>query len=288
MNNYFFDNIIGLLEGSDIKLFNTEIRKVCFDNEEKNVTLILNDRLKYCPTKLFKIPAISCLNVFTLFDVFLEKKYNLQPGSSFKSRYNSLKENTNQDIIEKECYRLMIFIRNGFVHNIDNIIVDDNKLKFNYKYKLKQKNSQENIFNLDISYDKLNLLYSIIILLVKGNYVINTKGHFEGIISTYYKELKDYIDNHGNFKDNNEYKLKDISLSTKLKTMLRYYVEYNVSNYKVEDNRIVICNRYNPQYDDYSSDYCINYKEKSYIIPNEVLDENNSISIEKLESWEHI
>lgn len=161
-NNDLCKNIVSLLSKSDIRFRETEIIPVEF-NEERGAKLkscyeIINN---YGPTPLSDTPVVSCLIVFALFDAYIENKYNLNPGTSFKSRYSNIPTITNRDIIAKECYRLMKTIRNGFVHNINSIIMSNNIFHFSYT------SSQGTKFNLDISSEKMELLYSIILLLVK-------------------------------------------------------------------------------------------------------------------------
>ena len=285
MDNNFYNNIISLLCRSDIRFCTTDIRKVEYNGKEANVSMICSDVLNFGPTKLSKTPAISCLTVFTLFDAYLENKYSMVPGMSFKQRYNKLPSSTNQNIIERECYRLMKTIRNGFVHNINAIVSSNNTFNFNYK------SPKGTVFNLDISSDKLELLYSIILILVRGKYEIATKGHFQNVICTYYSDLKDYIDIDGNFMDDGDrglgsvssFKLMPISPYVRLNTVVRYPV-INPS-YDISEDRVTIKSIYNPGYECYSADYCVKYNNKEYIIPQEILDGNNSVYISDLSIW---
>lgn len=91
--------------------------------------------------------------------------------------------------------------------------------------------------------------YSIILLLVKEKFEIDTKGHFENVICTYYDELKDYVDLNGNFMDDgnsgtgtaNTYKLNSISKYVKFNTAVRYPVGnpvYSISQDKIKIERI--------------------------------------------------
>ncbi|QXE19323.1 hypothetical protein [Clostridium sp. 001] len=285
MNDNFYKNIINLLNNSDIRFYTTEIRPVKFEGEIKNVTMVFSEVLNMGPTPLSKTPVISCLIVFTLFDAYLENKYSMSPGMSFKRKYNALPFVTNQDIIEKECYRLMKTIRNGFVHNIDAIVSINNLLHFNYT------SPQGTQFNLDISSDNLKLLYSIILILVKGKYEIETEGHFQNVICTYYGKLKNYVDEDGNFTDDigvggtaTSSNLIPIGFYTQLKTAVRYPVVN--PKYDISEGRINIRSIYNPGSQYYSVDYCVKCNNKKYIIPQEILDNNNSLSISDLSIWE--
>ena len=287
MDNNFYENIISLLIRSDIKFRTTEIRQVKYQQEETTVYMSYSENISLGPTPLSQTPVISCLIVFALFDAYLENKYSMNLGMSFRQKYIGLPSVTNQNIIEKECYRLMKTIRNGFVHNINSIISGNDTFHFNYG------SPQRTLFNLDISSDKLNLLYSIILLLVKGKYEIETVGHFINVICTHYSELKDYVDRNGNFTDDgdmgigsaNSFTLMPISSHLYFNTAVRYPVLN--STYEIIEDRIYISSIFYPGFEGYSADYCITNNEKEYVIPQEILDTNNSLSLSDLSIWEY-
>lgn len=286
-NNDLYKNIVSLLSRSDIRFRETEVIPVEFrEDGGSKITISCCMRMNYGPTPLNNTPVISCLIVFALFDAYIENKYNLNPGTSFKSRYNNMRTVTNRNVIEKECYRLIKTIRNGFVHNINSIVLSNSIFHFSYT------NPQGTNFNLDISSDKLELLYSIILLLVKEKFEIDTEGHFENIICTYYEELKEYIDLNGSFIDDgdvgtgtaNAFNLIPISTYVRFNTAARYPVENPI--YSILQDKIKIEKIFNPGIEAYSADYCVIYNEKKYIIPQEILDIDNSILLSDLPVWE--
>ncbi|MDE7444633.1 MAG: hypothetical protein K2N15_02830 [Lachnospiraceae bacterium] len=286
-NNDLYKNIVSLLSRSDINFRETEIRPIEFQEDGgSKISIGCYEIMNYGPTPLNNTPVISCLIVFALFDAYIENKYKLNPGTSFKSRYSNIQTITNRNIIEKECYRLMKTIRNGFVHNINSIVLSNNIFHFSYT------SPQGTKFNLDISSDKLELLYSIILLLVKGKFEIDTEGHFKNIICTYYDELKEYIDLNGNFTDDgdvgtgtaNAFSLIPISTYVKFNTVVRYPVENPI--FSILQDKIKIERIYNPGIEAYSADYCIDYNGKNYVIPQEVLGIDNSILLADLPVWE--
>lgn len=286
-NNDLYKNIVSLLSRSDINFRETEIRPIEFQEDGgSKISISCYEIMNYGPTPLNNTPVISCLIVFALFDAYIENKYKLNPGTSFKSRYSNIQTITNRNIIEKECYRLMKTIRNGFVHNINSIVLSNNIFHFSYT------SPQGTKFNLDISSDKLELLYSIILLLVKGKFEIDTEGHFNNIICTYYDELKGYIDLNGNFTDDgdvgtgtaNAFSLIPISTYVKFNTVVRYPVENPI--FSILQDKIKIERIYNPGIEAYSADYCIDYNGKNYVIPQEVLGIDNSILLADLPVWE--
>jgi len=190
ISNDFYKNIISLFNGGDTQ-FNTTLVGTVEYSERYGFVEVINLVDSIPPTPFSKTPAISCLIFFTLFDAFLESKHHFSPDMKYKDRYNALTTSTDICIIEKECYRLIRMIRNGFVHHINSIILHDGLFRFNYPIGTKT-------LNLDISKEKIIQLYSIILFFVQG-YAIKTKGHIENVLCTLYNELKKYIDLNGNF-----------------------------------------------------------------------------------------
>ena len=276
MDEELYDNIINLLHYSDIRLRTTEIRPVVSEGKTFIHTIIIAESIQDTIIPLKKTPAIVCLLVFSLFDAYIENKYQLETGLSFKKKYNTLTSDSYQKIIEKECYRLMKTLRNCFVHNHDKIETENNVLKFHYI----NKNTQ---FNLNISTATLELLYTIVSMLVTGEHEIKTNGHYKHILCTYYKELWDHICKHGDFTDDIGGTIAQVATFVELNTRVRYNFK-NPQYHIVKDNKIIV----SPINLAEAVDYNIQYKGKTYLIPHEILDAQHSISTNDLEIWEFI
>lgn len=278
MNKNFYKEIINTLKKADIKLrvnnlspmFVSDLPKSEIENYARRFCVPIIDQ----PTGKI-LPQVSILLMFFLFDTFLEDKYSLNPGQNFSERYRNLPDGSDVQIIEKECYRLMKLIRNACVHN--NVSISDNDpISFNYLL-----NNYR--YNLDIHKDKMNLMFSAIVFIVIDNYKLKTDGHFNGIIRSYYDELKDYVDQSGNFRDKNSNLLKPISNGTRIKPYHRTVVIH--PEYKIHDNTLIIIDYMKEDYPEYGIDYLIDFNSAEYIIPNECLSENRSIIINDLGEW---
>lgn len=268
-------NIIKLLSSSDINLKSIETRVIAKKENEKILLREEFGEVVYARTELNNNPEITCLIMFTLLDTFLEKKYSIEPGINFKHKYNKLSAGTNINIIEKECYRLIRLMRNIYVHGIMSVAHGDV-----YKFNQCQKNK---LFRIDITPNKIHLLYSIIILLVNDRNSLKTKGHYDNIIAAYYNELKEYVDNNGNFSDDFSTQLLSTLSFTKLKTSVRYL--YENADYTKNNDKIKIISSHTLESESFSIDFSINYKDEKYLIPNEVLDVNNELFISDLQIW---
>lgn len=272
-------NIIKLLNGSDINFKSICTRVIT--KKENGITHLkdeFGEVVKYGRTELSNNPEITCLIMFTLFDTFLEKKYSITPGINFKEKYKKLSVATNINIIEKECYRLIRLMRNMYVHGIMSV-AHGNVYNFNHSQKNK-------LFRIDITPEKIQLLYSIIILLVNDKNCLKTKGHYDSIVATYYSELKKYVDNSGNFSDDFSTSLLSILSFTKLKTSVRYL--YENADYTENKDKINILSSHTLEMESYSIDFSIEYKGEKYLIPKEILDINNSLLISDSEKWKVI
>ncbi len=75
-----------------------------------------------------------------------------------------------------------------------------------------------------------------------------------------------------------------ISSYVHFNTEIRYHVVN--PNYDISEDRINIKSIYDPGYQWYSADYCVKYNNKEYVIPQEILDANNSLFISDLSIWE--
>lgn len=277
MDKEFYNNILKILDKSSINFKKPELGRYLF----KEQTRFFSSEIEVINSnaKLSETPAILCLIVFTLLDIFLENKYEINAGFSFSKKYKALPTRNDQEIIEKECYRIIKTMRNGYVHNISNI--SNNNGKYYFKYV----SPQDTLFKLNITEDKLILLYTLIVYLVKGEYEIKTYGHFIGALREFYDELLLYI-NEDNFKDDINRPLKSISNSTRIKFGTRWKMED--TTFYVKNNKIKINSIYNYKDKKEFTDYFLEFNKEKYIIPEEVLDKNNSIKLNKLADWKQI
>lgn len=132
------------------------------------------------------------LLLFTIFDGYLENKYGLIEGASFRNHYQNLPASSDVETIQKDCYRIMKLIRNAAQHNLSSIVHDNGGYNINYTF-------NRTNYRLKISKNGLDCLYTIIINLVQEKIkglckAFHTIGHFDGIMRKLHEELCSEID----------------------------------------------------------------------------------------------
>lgn len=277
----FYREVVNSLKKSDIKLRINNLSPTYISNlsemEERNYINRFCVPIMDIPKGKI-LPQVASLLMFFLFDTFLEDKYSLNSGQSFRERYGCLTVNNDLEIIEKECYRLIKLIRNACVHNNASIMNND-PITFGYSLKKSK-------FNLTISKDILNLLFSIMVFIVMDNYKLKTVGHFNGIIRSYYDELKEYIDKLGNLQDEYKGLMKSISNGIRIKPNKRNIIIH--PKYEISNNTLTIISYIKEDYPCYGIDYLVDLNEAEYIIPNECLSKDKTILINSLDKWKVI
>lgn len=274
------EDLIELIINSQCKIFNPEYNHVSWDNGIFTVYVELNDSLQ----ERFGIknrPDVVCLMVFMMLTAYVENKYSLQQGSSFKLIYDSIPQNNNIDKIVRGCFRLMKLMRNAYVHNSNEIVKTEHGYIFDYARSFRNNTTQ---FYLNIDDDTLGLLYALIIMLVREKSRIGTVGHYEELIAKYFTEIVDKVSN--DLQDEMNDDINDFDRGIGLVKERRYIVK-NARYELLDDKKLVIKKEYlyKTHYDWESVDYKIDYNSSSYVIPREILSNNNDIEVECLERW---
>ncbi len=153
-------------------------------------TIELRDVLFAKPSKLTNAWVANNILIFELFDGWLEERYSLEEGESFKKRLDNLKALaiSELDIMAFNLYRILRIIRNGIQHNLSGVEHDDDG------YHVAYKNRQGTEFYLEFNEDVTRYLYTLCICLVQG-YVegvikaFRTKGHYVGMLAFYYDKI---------------------------------------------------------------------------------------------------
>ena len=221
----------------------------------------------YSKVELSEAWVAGNLLLFTVFDGYLENKYHLTEGASFREHYDNLPDNTSIEIIEKSCYRIFKIIRNGIQHNLSNVNYNDGSYNISYCHR-------NTSYALQISKNGVRYLYTLIMNIIKGQIggmygKYRTSGHYDGIMYTLYtdmlKEITPISDDIGTSPS-------AIPNGLKLRAFVRYPVEnptilaedatfitfHHIENNGTDD---ISCNQYN-----YSTDYIY----KDYLLPQEI------------------
>lgn len=224
MDQQCIDSIINVITKSnmaDLDFLNTEIRPITceLDKDGKEIQtfhMSLYDCM-YSKAELSEAWVAGNLLLFTVFDGYLENKYHLTEGASFREHYNNLPDDTPIEIIEKNCYRIFKIIRNGIQHNLSNVNYNDDGYNINYCHR-------NTSFALQISKNGVRYLYTLIMNIIKGQIggmygKYRTSGHYDGIMYTLYTDMLDEIKQ---ISDDIGTRPSDIPNRLKLRAFVRY------------------------------------------------------------------
>ncbi len=290
MDDKFYETMTLLFEELGIKFPYTDSRQIYVKGNSTHEIVLFTDSIVSFARRepdLSKAPVVPCLIAFAMFDCQVEEKFAFPAGNNFIDRYRNITVDSSRPLttIVKGCYRLIRLIRNCFVHNMSGVRNENGEFVFAHGRK-----------HLRISGEMLNLLYYIIFLTVRGKYAVPTAGHFEAAIITYYDKLEKYISAHGNFRDESTEALPVVNAPFFLKTCARLRVENTTWLIRFApvggsaSDKIQITTEYKAHekskyYSDYGTDYKIDCGGKTYIIPLEALDDENSIPLNNLNIW---
>lgn len=262
MDKKYISEILSIIKNSNSGLRELEIRDVKYNDatsDKSTLYIEVTERIGFS-VPLSRSWIVENQLVFSLFDGYLEDKYSLEEGSSFKSRYTNLPAGTNMEIVCKNCYRIMKIFRNAVTHSLSHIVVDELIYKINYE------NSKKQMIRLEITKSAVKLLYTLIVAFVEGKIEISTQGHYEGILISYYRKMLAGITV---LEDDLfvpliglKYDIVDMNSS----------VRYRILNPRVSyENGELRVQKYNPGCEQYACDYRIERGKKTFLIPEEIM-----------------
>ena len=281
MDSKMIASIVKLIKQSDmsdLNLISVEERPITVEIDEQGrethkTYLSLSDCIGRSRAELSEAWVAGNLMLFTVYDGYLENKYRLTEGASFRNHYDNLPQSSNIEIIEKDCYRILKLIRNAIQHNLSSVEFNNGAYSVTYTFK--------NInFNLQISCRAMRFLYSLVLSLINDNIdgickKHRTDGHYEGIINSMYAEVRAGIeqltdDITGNLIG------KFHALRCYDDKHLRMCVRYPVENPTIvseTENAVVFKHIENNGTDDENDvgyHYSIDYVYKDYLLPQEL------------------
>ena len=273
MDRDYIDAIIKVILESDMTDRNVKrvsLRPMtCEIRDGKEVydcELNFSDVIGHSRAKLSEAWVASNLLIFTVFDGYLEVKYGLQEGGSFRNHYQHLPMNDDIELIQKDCYRIMKLIRNAAQHNLSSIAYNNGSYSIRYVF-----NGTEYI--LRINKNGMDCLYTLLINIIRESIIglygkFHTKGHFVGILRRLYEEMCSEVD----IMTDEEGVRTNMTLSC---IKLQYSVRYPVANPVIidESSKIIFKHIANMAFVDpngvkqyYSTDYAY----KDYLLPQEI------------------
>ncbi len=253
----------------DSRFISLSIESNCIYKTER---ACLSDTIGQFKPDLSEAWVAAIVLLFTVFDGFLENKYSLTEGMSFKNRYDSIPFSSDIEKIEKDCYRILKLIRNGVQHNLSKVAIYNGVYSFSYKH-------AGTNFELEVNTDSMKCLHTIVINSV--NEMICglaqkycTEGHYIGAMNSFYYFLRKGVikisDDIGVFYGNytNQYSYD----SSHLRTKARYIVE-NPPVLSEDDEKVIfkhIENNATNNESDSNYHFSTDYVYNEYILPQEM------------------
>ena len=289
MDQQYIKSVVDIVEASDLRLHSVDIRPLRYRDDtslESTVSIMCSDIIGE-RSRLVDSDLVANLLIFTAFDGFVENKYSLPEGESFKQHYEALPESTDMEKIQKNCYRILKLMRNAMHNNLSGVTIGLQEYIFSYS-------NRNPVFQLDISRTAVEYLYSIILDLINGQeYGIITMGRYEATFKEYYKRMLSGIvvleDEFGTGVSN--------QISGRLQGF-RVGVRYPLENprlYKETEDELIFL-FYETGSQQYAVDYMYYLKGNCYVLPEElvkILDEEavKCIGFQKsllVERWKQI
>lgn len=250
------------------------IKRECNWNEfgGVNVNIVVRERLCLSDgsySHANKQFVSNLLLVFTLYDGWLEDKYSLVEGASFKAHYDGLPYSTNEERIQKDCYRILKILRNTIQHNLSALVLDkDNNVSLSYLHR-------NTDFKLSISNKGMELLFGLVRYIISGaNKEHLTRGHYLATIAMVYKamirEITNISDEFGTcivVSISNDIVCFDCDMRYIFGQCAYEHVGDSVIKLR-HDDEYANCN--NKLFGKNKMDYTVEYQNKSYVLPEEI------------------
>ncbi|RSK28759.1 hypothetical protein EJF36_18815 [Bacillus sp. HMF5848] len=270
----FMQQTMNLLKYSDIRLHTVENRAVRLE-EKGRFTLFLEGDEVVTRSRIEDNITVQIMLFFTLLDAKIDTMYPRLEGCSLKHKYHSLPNDSDDNVIFSQVYRLLRILRNNAIHTMSSTTIEDNIIKSSGKY--------DRVHITKMGYE---LLASIVYYIMAPNKNEN-RNYRSAILRSYYDDLQTEI----LFQEDdiNVNQLLPLSNAVRLKRSVRYKVTN--TEFIVDQDSLTITRPYELTYKNEHNwagvDYEIQYEGSTYVVPSEVLNLNGKLTIsrENLESW---
>jgi len=205
---------------------------------------------------------------FNCLDSFIDEENPNLVGRNFKKKYDNMRVDSESDKAIKSIYRVLIMIRNISSHDINSCIFN-NKIDINYTF-------NGTSFCLDMSEKGLRLIYGMILSLINENQFcsFNIIKYKDGVYSYYCNMIMNEIN-----------VLEDDKVPVRLEQMQCINFSRDVledAEFKLVENELKFEYKLN---DSHMVNFCIEYENANYIIPQENLDNEGKFSAFELTQW---
>lgn len=228
------------------------------------------------PTELMDITTANM--IFSMFDLLLEASGKLQ-GDTFRQRCLSLNVSTtspDNEKIQEFVYRVLKQIRNAVVHNIASITLVGDIINASYSYR-------STAFNIQISKKNLEKVLQLAYLFsfgVTDELQRLPAIYLSGVLASIYDKLVSEIV----LSDDINHAVYPLNTTVRISALQRE--QHIDTKYEVFNSDFLKIKSINhPYVERYPIDYILTYDGKEYIVPFEILDQDNKIPISELHNW---
>jgi hypothetical protein len=212
---------------------------------------------------------------FSVLDGKVDMDFPHLEGKSYLKKYKELPKSNDDEIIHSQIFRILKALRNASIHSKTAFEVNSNILTCSYKTK------KGTPINIEITTTGLELVFTIVLQLLSP--IEDYRN--QSLRRTYYDDIKSQTIT---FTDECESSgLLNITNEIRLKRGVRYHIKnptFIVGNGSVQITRIYHLDAETQLFQ--SCDYEIQIEGNQYIIPSEVLDSSNKVSLVELTNWE--
>lgn len=217
--------------------------------------------------------------VHSLIDSWLDKMSPDLEGESFSEKYKLLSGRHEYNIPILETYRILTLLRNAVVHNRSEINLEKGMVHFSYSF---GKRGKLNCLRINSSYLKVLRGIAFIVSRLSGE----IDAYHQLIISAMYGSvvngLATMADRHGAkvpLDSCNGFNLSDFKWQSRYRCFqeLGEVVDdkVSISRIRISDIRVGV-------------DYFLSFDGKDFIVPGEILNDDNIIDIGELMGWEFL
>ncbi|WP_136603816.1 hypothetical protein [Paenibacillus dokdonensis] len=269
----FIKQTTAFLQKTDIRLHETEIRQIIFEDDKH---LLMTDMFAdtYGIASISENYILVVILFFSVLDGKVDMDFPHLEGESYYKKYKELPKSIDDEIIHSQIFRILKALRNASIHSKTAFEVNGNILTCSYTTK------RDTPIYIEITTTGLELVFTVVLQLLSPIQDYRNQS----LRRSYYDDIKSQTIT---FTDECESGgLLDITNEIRLKRGVRYHIKnptFNVGNDFVQITRIYNLDVETQLFQ--SCDYEIQIGGTQYIVPSEVLDSSNKVSLVELTNW---
>ena len=275
------------MELSSFLKINVNLVLPCFNkltiDYEKDVYCFCETIIDHlCISDFFKNDSFSIFdhikNTFELLDTIIDEEYRTTIGKNFTEKYDSLKKDTDFNIVFSQVYRLLITLRNTIVHSQKSLTINNDKLVI-------IRNDKKDI-KLVVKNELINYILSYAIYCKNVQTIEINECYKINIALWYYARIFPLILEYK--EDGNNINLIQTKNNTIFDEITPRYICESIL-YEKQENKIKFNIKHDYLFSSCKKNNCIDFvfaiDNRSYMIPFEIV-QDGIISISKLKDFE--